>query len=161
MSEQILENGTQQLESGLSRRDVLRGAVAATVAMAMASGNASAAHDHDHHAMHRNDALIDAAADCTRHGEICLGHCLHMFKTGDTTLAKCADSVNEMLVMCAALTRMAASDASRLAQVAQVCRDVCDDCEKQCRKHEDEHPECKACAESCAKCIKECDKVIA
>lgn len=166
MSKKITEQLQSLSEAGfeLSRRDVLRGAVAA--AAVMASGSALAEeHDHDHghdhhHGMNRNDALVDAAAECAKEGEVCLGHCLEMFKSGDTTLAKCADSVTEMMVMCNALTRMAASNARRLVQVAKVCRDVCEDCEKECRKHEDKHEECKACAESCEKCIRECDRLI-
>ena len=30
-----------------------------------------------------------------------------------------------------------------------LCKQVCKDCEKECRKHE-EHIECKACADACA-----------
>jgi len=38
---------------------------------------------------------------------------------------------------------------------------VCEACEKECRKHEMKHAECKACADSCAACLKECQKIAA
>ena len=51
-----------------------------------------------------------------------------------------------MLPICATLARIAAMDAKRLKENAAVCKD----CEDECRKHEKQHAECKACAESCA-----------
>jgi hypothetical protein len=39
---------------------------------------------------------------------------------------------------------------------APVALDVCRSCEKECRKHEKEHEQCKNCAEACGACLKEC-----
>jgi Cys-rich four helix bundle protein (predicted Tat secretion target) len=78
-----------------------------------------------------------------------------MFKAGDTSLAACAQRVAEMLPACDAVAQLATLGAPRLGEFAVACRDVCDDCEKECRKHADTHPICKACADACARFITE------
>jgi Cys-rich four helix bundle protein (predicted Tat secretion target) len=147
----------------LSRRQVLLGAaaVAATATAGSSSAFAAMEHDHSHHMMNNNEAAIDAALGCLKKGQACLDHCIELFKTGDTSVAKCADTVSEMLAMCTALSQMASYNSKHLAKVAGVCRQVCLDCEKECRKHEDKHAACKACAESCERCAAECKKLAA
>ena len=119
-----------------------------------------AAAGHDHGAPAKYQALVDAALKCVARGEVCVGHCLGMLSTGDTSLKDCMRSVQVMMPMCAVLARAGALDASRLKDIAKVCLDVCEDCEKECKKHAEHHAACKACAESCADCIAECKKVI-
>ena len=64
-----------------------------------------------------------------------------------------------MVIMCNALTAMASHESPYLKRLARVCIDVCRTCAKECRKHADKHPECKACLEGCEECIKECRKI--
>jgi Cys-rich four helix bundle protein (predicted Tat secretion target) len=157
-------------EAAISRRQVLLGA-GALAATAIAGSAAAAEHQHeqqqqghDHQKMMRgaccpHDALIKAAHDCVRTGQVCLDHCIEMFKSGDTTLAECADKVTELVAMSTALASMAASNSPHLKALAGVCRGVCKDCEDECRKHEKDHEVCKTCADACADCIKACDQV--
>ncbi|WJW75966.1 four-helix bundle copper-binding protein [Thiohalobacter sp. IOR34] len=140
------------------RRDLLKGALASGVLLASSQSLASE-HMH-HHAGNPHEALIDTALDCLKKGQLCIDHCMELFKRGDTSVAECADSVQEMLAMCSALEKMAAYRSDRLKAVARVCADVCKVCEKACRKHEDKHAECKACADACADCIEACEKLI-
>lgn len=146
----------------MERREVLK-TVAATVVGAI-SGAALAA-EHQHHDQggmaRRNAALIAASADCLKTGEACLAHCLYLLGNGDTTIAACAQSVNELLASCNALMKLAGQDSRYVPAFAKVAGEVCANCEKECRKHADHHEECKACAESCAACLKECKKVAA
>ena len=147
----------------ISRRDVLAASGAFAVA-AVAAGTASAQGEHAHHmagAMHKNKAIIDSAMDCLQKGNLCIDHCLLLFKANDTTVADCAIQVNQMLPMCDALAKLAMADSKYLVQLARVCIDVCTDCEKECRKHEKTHAECKACADSCLDCIKACKDLVA
>jgi Cys-rich four helix bundle protein (predicted Tat secretion target) len=148
----------------LSRREVLCLAATASATATLASGvTFAASSEHDHHAHHsknENVALIDSAFDCIKKGQLCMDHCMELFKAGDTSVADCADSVNEMLAMCTALTQMTAYRSSHLSALAKVCMDVCLDCEKKCREHEDKHAECKACADSCVTCADECEKLL-
>lgn len=144
-----------------SRRALLKsaGGIAALAAMGLVQEAVAAASEHEHHHHVVDDIrtrLIDSAMACIKVGDACNQHCIELFKTGDTTLAGCADSVQDMLVTCNALTKLAASDSRHLKAMAQLCMSVAEDCEKECRRHEAKHDECKACANACADCIKEC-----
>lgn len=170
MSEKQQPEQTETLsEAAVNRRQVLFGAAAvAATATTLGSGSVFAGshsgHDgHDHHAMmmEKNEPAIDAALDCMKKGQACIDHCIELFKSGDTSVAKCADTVQEMLAMCTALSHMASYNSKHLAKLAGICRQVCLDCEKECRKHEDKHAACKACAESCEHCAQECKKLAA
>jgi Cys-rich four helix bundle protein (predicted Tat secretion target) len=143
-----------------SRRNLLKGLVAASAVMA--TGPVLSAQDHSHHAHHQmskiNKALVDIANECAQHGDECIDHCIELFKSGDTSVAKCAETVNEMIVMCNALAKMGTYQSEQLVAVAKICIDVCQVCADECSKHS-KHPQCKACEESCLECIEECKKI--
>lgn len=141
----------------MERRDILKSA--GVVALAAMAGAASAAHDeHAHHgaAARRFAALIASSGDCVVTGEACLAHCLVLLGKGDKEMAACAQSVNQLLAVCAALQKLAGQDSRYTPGFARLAAEVCADCEKECRKHENKHAECKACADSCAACVLEC-----
>ena len=117
-------------------------------------------HGEHHHGGAKHQKIVDAALECINRGEVCAAHCVELLGKGETSLKSCLHSVSGMLAMCGALTRLAALDAPRLKELAKVCAGVCEDCEKECRKHEKEHAQCKACAESCVKCVKECKALL-
>ena len=142
-----------------SRRDLLKGLVATSAALATGSVLAGTDHSHHHHNKTDYSALIKIANECAQHGDECIDHCIELFKTGDTSLAKCADTVNEMIVMCTALAKMATYDSKQVKAVAKVCMDVCQVCADECGKHADKHPNCKACEQSCLECIEEIKKL--
>ena len=153
-------------QNNSSRRNLLKGLVATSAALAasstLVSGSAMAGPDHSHHHHHSaNDYsdLIRIANECAQHGDECIAHCIELFKTGDTSLAKCADTVNEMIVMCRALAKMATYDSKEVKAVAKICMDVCQVCADECGKHADKHPNCKACEQSCLECIEEIKKL--
>lgn len=106
-------------------------------------------------------ALIDAALGCVKAGEICHQHCLELLGTGDKSMAECSKTVTEMLTFCKALVQLAAHKSEHLPKFAALCADVCKNCEKACRVHENHHVICKNCAESCARCAAECLKIAA
>jgi len=126
----------------MERRDVLK-TVAATVAGAISGSALAADHDHGHHdhaAMaKRNAALIAASADCLKTGEACLAHCLYLLGNGDKEMAACAQSVNELLASCNALMKLAGQDSRYVPALAKVAGEICANCEKECRKHENHH----------------------
>lgn len=145
----------------ISRRKLLSGAGA--IGAALAGGLAYAAdgssHEHAHHAPTHPDAL-DAANQCSQTGRLCLAHCLVSFEEGDTTLATCAQSVHNMISLCDSFAAQVASNSKYIDGIATVCRTACEDCEKECRKHEDDHVECKQCAAACAKLVAAIDEVM-
>lgn len=144
----------------MERREVLK-TLAATLAGAVSANALAADHDHHHHhgGAKPNAALIGTASDCLQTGEACLAHCLVLLGKGDKEMAACAQSVNELLAICTALMKIAGQESKFLPALAKVAADVCSSCEKECRKHEKKHAECKACADSCAACLKECKKL--
>lgn len=148
--------------SDTSRRNMMKSLVATSAVLAAAPALSKMDHSHHQHMNMGtlNKALIKIANECAQHGDECIDHCIELFKTGDTSLANCADTVNEMIVMCRALAKMATYQSEDLKAVAKICISVCQRCVDECSKHEDKHPNCKACADSCRECIKECKKIV-
>jgi Cys-rich four helix bundle protein (predicted Tat secretion target) len=149
-----------------SRRSLLTGvgAISALTAMGMVQQAVAAASEHEHHHHVVDDArtrLIDSATTCIKTGDACSHHCIELFKTGDTSLAGCIDSVQQMLATCTALTKLAAYDSRHLKTMVQLCMSVAEDCQKECSKHETKHAECRDCANACADCIKVCKGYLA
>jgi len=137
---------------GISRRDILLGiGAAATVAYAGTAVSAMKEHDHSKHTAQLPD-LLSATNVCLDKGQRCIAHCLVSFQEGDLELADCASKVHEMQAICGAFSYLLAANSEYLKAYAGVCTKVCEDCEKECRKHE-EHIECKACADACAEVV--------
>lgn len=147
----------------MDRRTLFQGATAA--ALTALAGAASAADEHaHHHHMHggpKYQGLIETASDCLTTGEACIAHCLVLLGQGEKEMAACAQSVSQMLAICSSLHKLAVQESKYLPALAKVAAAVCEDCEKECRKHEKKHAECKACAEGCAACLKQCRAVMA
>lgn len=124
-----------------SRRDILLGAAA--VAATLATDTAFSATDHSHnmhnHQANSNEKIINAALDCVKTGLACNDHCIELLKEGDTSIVKCMDVLTESLAMCTALSQMASYQSTHLPELAKLCISVCEDCEKECRKHEKKH----------------------
>ena len=140
----------------MQRREVLVG-LGATAAAAVVTS--AFAQDHSHHqGTAINQAVINSASECVSTGEVCLNLCNDVLAQGDKSMADCAKSVSQLVVVCGALRSLAAQNAPALPKMARVAMDVCQDCEAQCRKHEKMHAECKACADACATCYAECKK---
>jgi Cys-rich four helix bundle protein (predicted Tat secretion target) len=153
---------------GVSRRDLLIGA--GVVASAAIAGTAIAGTEAEPHTMQhkyseavankKHVALVAAANECIAKGQACISHCMETVLTDDTTMGKCAFAVQQMLPVCTAMAYLAAYDSKRLKPMAETCVGVCEDCEKECRVHEEHQPECRACADACAALIKEAKKLL-
>ncbi|MDH5638619.1 MAG: Csp1 family four helix bundle copper storage protein [Nitrospinota bacterium] len=145
----------------MKRRELLIGAGAMVAAMTVGEAAQAATHDHSgHHQGPDYSALIDAAMECQKLAMACEKHCLETFAMGDTTLAKCAQEVNEMINVCDATSRAAAMDAAYTKQIVTICKQAGETCLAECTKHAKRHDVCRLAAEACQKCITECDKVL-
>jgi Cys-rich four helix bundle protein (predicted Tat secretion target) len=144
----------------MNRRDV----IVAGAALAAISESARAQTGHDDHGGHGDHAAVSpvfaTANKCIDEGNVCIAHCLETFAAGDTDLALCARSVEQLLSVCETLAKLASLRSSYLPAMAKIALTVCRDCETECRKHE-QHAPCKACAEACAACAAECQKIAA
>ena len=143
----------------MMRRNLVKSLTVAVIAGTVMQAFAQD-HTHHHGGAAPYQALIDSTGVCVAKGEACLAHCLVLLGQGDKAMAGCAQSVNQMLAVCAALFKLAAQNAKATKAMAKLAFDVCTDCEKECRKHADKHAECKACADACVDCIRQC-KVVA
>jgi Cys-rich four helix bundle protein (predicted Tat secretion target) len=151
----------------MTRRDVLL--ASAALAATATAATASSAGEHDAHAatakyseakaFKKHAALVATANECLATGQECISHCFETFVAGDTTMAECAFAVEQMLKACDAFSYLAAYDSPHLPAMARVCVSVCEDCERECRKHEDHQAECKACADACAALIRDAKKL--
>ena len=144
----------------MNRRSVL-GAALGGASLVMAMDKVFAEEHQYEHAASAHAALSEAARHCVSSSEACMSQCLQLLTQGDTSLAACAKSVYQMSAICEALARLASANSEHLAEFAKVAHAICLDCEKECRKHENEHATCKACADSCAACAEECKKHMA
>jgi Cys-rich four helix bundle protein (predicted Tat secretion target) len=95
-------------------------------------------------------AMAPVLSACVEAGNECLAHCLDLLGKGVTELAACADSVRTMLAVCNATGVVLTSGSQRARAMLDLCRNVCSDCEAECRKHADKHPVCKKCGDACA-----------
>ncbi len=147
-------------EPAVSRRDLLVGAGALATLAAGGPALAAGTHDHASHAP-QHPGLLAALEACTSTGRLCVSHCLVTFQEGDTSLAACAAKVHEMVAVCDALTELVAANSTHVASLASVCTDVCKECSAECKKHANEHRECKDCMEACDRLLPELKKVAA
>ena len=130
----------------LGRREFVVGAAAAATTLAALTRTAGAAETPK---AGSTEQLAALAATCVQRGEECLSHCFSMFSAGDTTLASCARSVHEMLPVCEALGRLALMESTHLGSLSPVCAEICEACEKECRKHAKDHAVCASAADAC------------
>ena len=97
---------------------------------------------HVHHAS--ASQLLDAASSCVKLGLVCIDHCQQTLASGDTSLAACERSVDQMVSICGTLAKLASVKSSYLAGLARVALVACQDCETECSKHADKHSASKA-----------------
>ena len=71
------------------------------------------------------------------------------FQEGDTTLARCAAKVHEMVAVCTAMETLVGRNSSYVSAMTDVCVEVRRDCAAECKEHADTHSECRACMEAC------------
>jgi len=141
-----------------------RNFITSAIALATLAGNAVAqdtSHAHHHGASGPNAALLAATSDCLVKGQICVSHCLELLGNGDKEMAGCAKAVSQMLALCGALQSLAAQESAYLPALARTVMEACLACEKECRKHDKKHQQCKDCGDACAACAKQCKAVAA
>lgn len=159
MGQQTAFENHQNLHCTLNRRAILTKTGFLLAAGAVSKVLADEHTPHTEHAHHHDGgahtAIIAAVAACGDKGQACLSHCLSLFRAGDTSVADCAWWVEQMLPTCATLSRLLSLESPHIKTYAKICIAVCEDCEKACRQHADQHTACRACGEACAECIKQ------
>jgi Cys-rich four helix bundle protein (predicted Tat secretion target) len=150
----------------MNRREMLLAGATLTLAAQRALAEEKQAMDHSAHAGHnmaamsKHHMLVMAAQECSNTAQVCLNHCLMMFADGNSELAKCAQTVNEVRIACDALIGLGNLDSTHLPAFAKAALDVCKACKEECDKHADKHEVCKACAQACENCADECELLV-
>ena len=122
-------------------------------AAAMMSRNAIAQHNHMTHSKDKTYSkwetqLSKTAVDCINDGKLCLAHCLESMSSGDKTLARCQQSVVNMLASVEAMNNVAIYGnykKSSMIKLVDACQSFCEDCFAECKKHSKHHATCKSC----------------
>lgn len=146
----------------IERREFLmKSGLLALAASPVVAGAATDSESHQHGASGQYGALIQEALHCIDTGNACAAHCISDMRGGSTELLECLVRVQELVIACEALSKLAAYGSEHVATYAAATVEVCDTCEAECRKFEAKHSECKDCADACVACRTECEKVLA
>ena len=139
----------------ISRRNLLT--VGGSIAAAAAAGVSLATEGGEllQYGTSANQHLAAAALACVRSGEAGLQHCLAALKEGDATFSSAASRMQEMVLSCGALTRLAVNDSGQVGAMAAAVSAVASDCEQACRQHA-RHEPLRSCADSCAALVEQC-----
>lgn len=155
-------------DTDTNRRNLLKGIGLTTAALGTGLAFKANAEMVDHSMMHHDipidpslEELMDYQLECIKMGEICNQHCMHMFQMGDTTLADCSISVQELVAACNVVLKLASFNSSHLNDFIRASIKVCETCEEECKKHAEKHIQCKDCAEACRDCIDFCNDYLA
>ena len=144
----------------MNRRELLQVAgVFATAAVTTQAVAQTKIHDHQHHTGNPYFTLIAAVSHAQVAGQACFQHCLESLGKGEKDMAACASNVQQMMASLDALQKLASYNSPHLKKMARVAHDICVDCEKECRKHEKKHAQCKITADACAAASKEAGKI--
>lgn len=99
--------------------------------------------------------LAETADRCARVGAACAKHCEDMMAKGNKDMAECLTTVQDMVIACDALAKLASRGSKHTAAMAKTCATICAECAKVCEPHK-AMAECKACMESCKDCEAAC-----
>ncbi len=154
----------------MNRRDMIKHASAAGIAMA--AGTAFAKEEKHHHHTKVKDSgfsksklekVAQKARDCVEAGEICIAHCMRELAQGNGMMAPCLAIVVNSVEVCNALAAMANYNTlakQEFGSYVKACIGICELCAAECEKHK-KHQECKDCHEACKECIEACESLIA
>jgi hypothetical protein len=98
-------------------------------------------------------ACIECAAACDR----CASACLQ--ENGIDMMRKCIQLDMECAAICYAAARIMSLNSDHAVEICSICASICDECGKECRKHDHDH--CQECARLCLACAEECKKMAA
>ena len=101
---------------------------------------------------HTNQSCIEA---CLRCAAVC-NHCASSCTREDNIkmMAGCIQLDMECAAICYAAAQLMSLGSSKANEICVICASICDQCAKECGKHNTEH--CRECAKTCSRCAEEC-----
>lgn len=101
--------------------------------------------------------LSHKLAECVHACNDCFSACLN--EEDIKMMVGCIRLDKECAEICATTLNMVYMDARFSRQMLTLCKEVCEACEKECRKHPVDH--CQECADACKACAAECGNFLA
>lgn len=143
----------------ITRKQILQNTALSLGTMAIA--NSIFGQEHDHKSMPKTNTkskyakAMMAAIHCKLATEICINHCITELAKGEKSMAACLKTASETKVACEAFITLAALESSSTKKMANLCIEICKNCEAECKKHSAHDQACKECLDCCKTCIKE------
>ncbi|MCF8714807.1 four-helix bundle copper-binding protein [Joostella atrarenae] len=94
--------------------------------------------------------LYECVATCNSCADACLDESMNM--------SNCIRLDNVCATTCNALAEVLSTNFKEVSGLINYCFFVCQQCEKECEKHDMIH--CKECAETCKKCAQACQEYL-
>ncbi len=69
-------------------------------------------------------------------------------------MARCIQLNRECATICLVAAQLMSLGSDEIKEISRICAGICEACEAECRKHQNEH--CAECATACDNCAKEC-----
>jgi hypothetical protein len=69
-------------------------------------------------------------------------------------MARCIALDMQCAAICYAAAELMSLDSSKAKELCEICAQICEECGKECQKHQNEH--CQECAKACMACAQEC-----
>ena len=108
------------------------------------------------------DAVIASTTECAQKGALCSAHCAQELAKGNTAMAHCAESVEEMRSLVQAMLVLVTRASPLAKKLAPLCAQACKTCADACLEHKAHwehgmHLVCRDCMDSCLACEKACN----
>lgn len=105
-----------------------------------------------------NKDCIEACLECASLCNLCAAACLNEEESEVGTLTDCIRLNLECAISCYAASEMLTYGSDRSADYCRLCAELCEACERECRKHN--YDQCREASRACLKCAMECRDMI-
>ncbi|MGI1806677.1 four-helix bundle copper-binding protein [Exiguobacterium sp. TDN 0502] len=100
--------------------------------------------------------LIDALQNCIVTCNTCFDACLS--EEHVSAMTDCIRLDRDCADICSLLVQAVVRNSSQVTTLAAACIEICENCARECAKHDHEH--CQNCAEACLACAKHCQQLV-
>ncbi|KAB7666523.1 four-helix bundle copper-binding protein [Bacillus sp. B1-b2] len=104
----------------------------------------------------KEQLVIKSLQECMIVANHCMNECLAEEHVG--RMLDCIYLDRECVEICSHLEQAIIRKSLYAKELAKICIAVCEDCAKECKKHDHKH--CQYCAEICTQCVENCKKYL-
>lgn len=100
--------------------------------------------------------LVESLESCVAACNNCAASCLNENEVQSMT--ECIKIDLDCADVCHLTLKLLARDSKHVASAVELCKNICEECAVECKKHEHDH--CQICAEKCRQCANDCSKYL-